>query len=302
MRIAPPGLSSLPRTVSPFPGETIDSYLTRLAHANRLDTRALRCYIAGRRDRVPPFPADRLATATGLPASTLIRAIPDLGFGYGPLDHNPPNESGYPQRKADDGPPCRLCVAARGITVPVRCWKRPENVICLRHRRWIGRASEDSQPDLSAQPVIIQAHKRHLRLVRRHGREATAFAFAVAERICQRWHGLGRHDVELRELMLAFHGPRWQEFAGGPTAAAAAYPQAVALARLLASPHWQATSARGRRAFCAEVRRTAAPGYIFPPPARPTDPLWTWIGERYLPNHARGHFGYHTWPALGATT
>jgi hypothetical protein len=55
-RIPPPVLSRLPRTVSPFPGETTDSYLTRLSHANRLDTQALRCYFAGRRDRTPPSP------------------------------------------------------------------------------------------------------------------------------------------------------------------------------------------------------------------------------------------------------
>jgi hypothetical protein len=161
-RIAPPVLSRLPRTVRPFAGETIDSYLARLAHANRVDATALRFYIAGRRNRFPPFPADRLATAAGFLASTLQRAIPDLSFGYGPLHHDRHNGAGFPEHKADDGPPCDLCVLARGITMPVHCWKHPEDVICLRHRRWTGPGSRTAQLDLSAQPDITQAHKRPL--------------------------------------------------------------------------------------------------------------------------------------------
>jgi hypothetical protein len=304
VRIAPAVLSRLPRTIRPLPGETTDSYLGRLAHANRLDARALRFYIAGRRDRTPPFPVDRLAIATGVPAGTLRLAIPDLGFGYGTLDQNPRNSCGYPQRKADDGPPCRRCVLARGITMPVRCWKHPEDVICLRHRRWTGLASEEAQLDLSAQPAIIRAHKRHLRLVRRHGRDDTAFSFAVAEGICRRWHELRRHDTEYRELMQVFHGSSWQESADGPTAAAAAYPQAVALTRLLASPYWQAVSEsrypEERHPFFAEVRRTVAPGYVWPPRGRAADPLNSWINDRYMPGiGGYGLFAYHTWPMPG---
>jgi hypothetical protein len=297
-RIPPPVLSRLPRAVRPFPGETTDSYLARLAHANRLDTRALRFYIAGRRNRTPPFPAGRLAIATGIPASTLKYAIPDLSFGYGPLHYNRHNAAGFPEHKADDGPPCGLCVLARGITMPVRCWKRPEDVICLRHRRWTGPGS-GAQPDLSAQPDIIQAHKRHLRLVRRFGRETVAFQFAVADHICRRWHELRRHDAAFGGRMLAFHGPGWQASPASPTVAAAIYPQAVALTRLLASPFWQALSAPGNpreELFVAELRRTVAPDYPWPQPFRSADPLETWISKHHLSGCSPGLFGYHSWP------
>ena len=202
----------------------------------------------------------------------------------------------------DDGPPCRLCVLARGITLPVRCWKHPEDVICLRHRRWTGPGSDDDcQPDLSSQPGILQAHRQHIRIVRRHGRDDTAFAFAVAEHICRWWHRLRQHDAGFYERMLAFHGPGWQPAPTSPTTAAAVYPQAVALTRLLAAPHWQAMSASRqagqREAFIAEVRRTVAPGYRWPQPRRPADPLETWIDERYISGYRPALFSFHTWAA-----
>jgi hypothetical protein len=302
-RVLPPVLRPLPRIVRPFAGETIASYLARVAHANRLDAEALRFYITGHRRRTPPFPAGRLAAVTGFPARTLRYALPDLGIGYGPLDDDHHNGAGLPQRKADDGPPCRLCVLARGITQPVRCWKRPENVICLRHRRWTGPGAGADQPDLSAQPDILQAHKRHLRLVRRFGRDNVAFDFAVADHICRRWHELRQHDAGFRDRMLIFHGPGWQASPASPTVAAAIYPQAVALTRLLVSPGWQALSSPARpdrqQRFIAEVRRTVAPGYLWPQPPRPADPLATWITERYLPGGFSPFlFRYHSWPVL----
>jgi hypothetical protein len=48
--------------------------------------------------------------------------------------------------------------------MPVRCWKRPEDVVCLRHRRWTGPGSGAGQPGLSA---ILQAHKRRPGLLRK---------------------------------------------------------------------------------------------------------------------------------------
>jgi TniQ len=302
-RILPPVLNRLPRTVKPFPAETTASYLARLAHANRLDAEALRHYITGRRHRTPPFPADRLAIVTGYPVRALRYAIPDLSFGYGPLDSDHYNNAGFPQHKTDDGPACNRCALARGITMPVRCWKRPENVICLRHRRWIGPGAETGQPGLSAQPAILQAHKRHLRLVRRFGRDQVATGFAVADHICRRWHEHRRHDAGFCDRMLAFHGPRWQAPPASPTVAAAIYPQAVALTRLLVSPYWQALSSghRGRQElFIAEVRRTVAPGYLWPQPYRPADPLGSWITEHHLPSGYRpALFRYHSWPLAG---
>jgi hypothetical protein len=302
-RILQPSLRPLPRTVKPFPAETTSSYLTRLAHANRLDPKALRFYITGHRLSISPFPVDKLAAVSGLPARTLRYAIPDLAIGYGPTHDDYPNATGFPQRKADDGPPCRLCVLARGITMPVRCWKRPEGVICQRHRLWIGPGAVTSQPDLSTHPDIL-AHKTHLRLVRRHGRDTVALDFAVADHICRRWHEHGQNDAAFRDRMLTFHGPGWQPSPASATTAAAIYPQAVALTRLLASPRWMtlASSAHPDQQglFADELRRTVAPGYPWPPATRPADPLGTWIYEHYMSGYSPYLFRYHSWPAIGA--
>jgi hypothetical protein len=163
-------------------------------------------------------------------------------------------------------------------------------------------ASDAYQPGLSGQPGIIQAHKRHLRLVRCFGREPVALAFAVADHISRLWHERGEHDATFRAYMLAFHGPDWQAAPASPTVAAAIYPQAVALTRLLASPHWQAMSAPGpgdgRGLFIAELRRTVAPRYRWPPPHRPPDPLGTWINQRCIPGYGP-LFNYHSWPNSG---
>ena len=46
--------------------------------------------------------------------------------------------------------------------------------------------------------------------------------------------------AEFSRRMRIFHGPGWLLPAAHPTIAAAAYPQVVALARLLISPYWRA--------------------------------------------------------------
>ncbi len=60
----------LPRTVTPFRGETVQSYLDRLAHANHLEPRGLRRYLADGPAICRPRP-DWLATASGQPVGIL---------------------------------------------------------------------------------------------------------------------------------------------------------------------------------------------------------------------------------------
>lgn len=272
-----PPLQPLPRQVKPFPRETLGSFISRLAQANRLDAKALRLYIVGHKGRGALFPAARLALATNLPESTLRHAIPDLIGGH-PAQGLP----SVTQRRRGDGPPCRRCALARGITGSVQCWKPPENVICLRHRRWIEGWSCENQPDLSAQPDILQAHKRHLRLVRRFGRDAVARAYTAAYEICLRWHDQFSYYEGFQQRMRIFHGPEGRALpATHPSIAAAIYPQAVELTTLLASPYWQSQAApgneAGQRRLAEEARRRAAPGYPWPQPGRPRDPLCQWI-------------------------
>lgn len=289
-------LRPLPRTVAPFRGETIASYLRRLAVINCSDHRALRIYIAGQARADFPFPPDRLAAAAGRGERALRLAIPDLSAGRkrGP---------GYPKtysHREDDGLACRLCAAAKGTTEPVRCWKQPENVICLRHRRWIGIGStaDTDQPDLTGHPDILQAHKRHLRLARRLGRDAVATGFAAADEICRRWAGRNFCNDGLARRLLDFNRGNRHVHTTAPTVAAAMYPEVVALTRLLASPFWQAQAqlgnTDGQQRFAAEVSRTVAPGYQWPQPARSGDPLYHWIIDRSP--HAPRLSSYRRWP------
>jgi hypothetical protein len=66
--------------------------------------------------------------------------------------------------------------------------------------------------------------------------------------------------------------------ADDPTLAAAAYPQVVALARLLISPYWRTLavgdSSAGQALFGQELRRTVAPSYQWPQPRGSRDPLY----------------------------
>jgi len=271
-----PLLSQLPRRVAPFPGEILSSYLRRLAHANCLDPEALRGHIAGRY-RQQSVPADRLAIAAGVPAATLEHALADLDggkvwiFRLGQIPIHP----------MTSGPACGLCAFARGATEPVWCRKHPEQVICLRHRRWIGTGAATAQPCLDGQPDILQAHKQHLRLVRRFGREQVMIGFAFADHICRQWHAQRQHDEGFRRRMRIFHGPDWEVPAADPTIAAAAYPQVVALARLLISPYWGSLAVSfyhiEHSLFAQEMQNTVAPGYQWPQPRFSKDPLHRWI-------------------------
>jgi hypothetical protein len=139
-------------------------------------------------------------------------------------------------------------------------------VICHHHLRWIGDGHDngDEQPDLRGQPDILAANRRHHRLIRRHGHDATATAFEQARYICHRWHHHDDHDEDLRRLLSLFHGPGWRVSTADPTVHAASYPQIVALTRLLVAPFWRAKAHQNWPEpveFLTELRRTVAPDY-----------------------------------------
>lgn len=83
--------------------------------------------------------------------------------------------------------------------------------------------------------------------------------------------------------MRIFHGSGWEVPAAHPTIAAAAYPQVVALARLLISPYWKSLASdfhdvrHPLSLFAREMRRTVAPGYDWPQPSFSKDPLHRWL-------------------------
>jgi hypothetical protein len=268
---------TLPRQVKPFHGEILLSYLGRLAHANRLDPQALRRYIAeGQRNGI--VPANRLAAVSGVAAVALEQAIVDLDGVPLARTYYYRTIAIHPQISAAA---CQMCAAARGITQPVICWKPAERVICLRHRRWTGSDKSGLQPSIDRQPDIVRAHRQHLRLVRRFGRDEVTMGFEVAAEICRQWRDQREHDEAFNERLAIFHGPDWQLSPANPTVAAAAYPQVVGLTRLITSPYWRslavAYTSRGPSLFQQEMRLTVAPAYRWPQPSFSKDPLHRWI-------------------------
>ena len=264
---------TLPRTVKPFPAEILSSYLNRVAYANRLDPTSLRRYIAEGQVN-GNVPVDRLAVVSGVSAIALEWAIADLDgsqlaktYYYG----------GIAVHRQVTGPACRLCAATRGITQQVMCRRPAERVICLWHRRWTGSGAGSIQPFLGRHPEIVEAHRQHLRLVRRFGRDEVTEGFEIAATICQRWRDQREHDEEFNKRLSIFHGADWRLSPADPTVAAAAYPQVVGLTRLITSLYWRALAVNERFLFQQEMRRTVAPTYQWPQPRFSKDPLRQWI-------------------------
>ena len=254
-------LRPLPRLAAPFRDETITSYLHRLAELNHIDPARLRSWLAGSDRKDAPVPLSRLAAVTGMPGRLLGYAMPQICTA-GEL-------SGLHVRDRPRARPgwaflaCRPCVACQ----PVTRWALHDNVVCCRHRRWISKDHE--QPDLTRQPEILHAHRRHRRLIRRHGRDPVMRAMRDAQHICIGWRLNGLRDPGFDHRMEIFCGPGWDDRDEWAPQAfdAATYPQSVALARLLASPYWRerilGTGWAGHDEFTAELRRTVAPDYTW---------------------------------------
>jgi len=150
----------LPVAVPPARHEILASYLARLARLHGLDPGELWHQVSSPRPGTRRRDADpgRLAAITGRPAEHLIGALPELhdpGPGWQAWRHQP--QPGCPRCDArhDGGPVTRLLPHHR--------------YVCTRHRYWIGppdagQAATPLGPELAG---IIQAQRRHVRLLRR---------------------------------------------------------------------------------------------------------------------------------------
>ncbi|MGI3224978.1 Helicase associated domain protein [Streptomyces sp. GTA36] len=143
----------------------------------------------------------------------------------------------------DWGPACPACTAARtGRTVPARRYLAPEQRVCPRHRYWLlslpGTGGLPVQ--LAGCPEVVEAHRRHRRLLRRN--QAAAQAFAIAQAVTGRWweQNWPRQEriwpLRLHAVRPAGTDPRWWKAAARDLVT---YPDTVALAGLLASTRAQ---------------------------------------------------------------
>lgn len=280
-------LRRLPVSVPPFPAEALDSYLARVAAGNHLPVDRLREHLRDPNHRPgtgPVLPA-RLAAAVGHPVEALRRTLPEL---------HDRTKSGwdYPGHLLDrfhdvPRPACGACAAARGITRPVNHWAPAHRTVCLRHQRWTGPTVRHltDQCHLAGVPEVLTAARRHRNLVRRHGHLRLTAAYRDAEGITLQWaqrREFGRHrDRRLDVLAPGQH----IVFLRDPVIHAAIYPDTVALASLLASPHWLTAAASPdggeRQRFLAEAaRRLDLPEYT---PYGFHEPLhhWARLDARY---------------------
>jgi hypothetical protein len=279
----------LPRTVTPFHNETVDSFLRRLATANHISILELMPYLAGA-PKKPPRP-EWVSIASGWPLTVLAQRTRGLVAEV--------------PRGTHSGTACRCCMARRGVFERVVIC-RPRHVnVCLRHQLWIGDTrSPDEQLDVTALPDVITAQRAHRRLVRRHGAEATDSAYGEARHIVRRWterHSWPEHRD--RRLKTGF-AHRYERLLMNSTEIDIAnYPEVIALTGILVSeywrrkvvphdderPSWAPNSAQQQ--FYAEVGRRLKIRYQ----VYSYDPLATWVDHirrSYLLQLA--HVGWQT--------
>jgi hypothetical protein len=253
---------ALPLTTGPVPDETLESYLRRLALANGLNYHSFLAYVKGSSKSKAPVPADRVIALSGQPARSMRYAILELCT---PQQLTAMNVAGRPRPGSSiRGDKCARCTAARCIYGPVKCWKLPEDVICLPHRRW---TTGLSQLDLTGHDDVIRAGMQHRKLIRQLGRTAVSSALAQSSAILSEWTERNRYRTRVDQRMKRFHGRQWKVDRENPTLLASYYIPAVALTRLLASPGWKALalSPAGNAEFVAGVRRTVEPRYAWDP-------------------------------------
>lgn len=270
----------LPRTVAPFQNETVHSFLYRLATANHISVLDLEAYLAEplqpRTHPATPRP-EWLSIASGWPTPLLTSRL------CWPTARHRTNKP---------IPACRSCMARRGVFQPVRIHRRPHVQVCLKHQLWIGGTGDDpdTQLDLSNLPEVIRAQRRHNRLARLHGTQATHTAHTDARHILARWTERGDwpHHRE-RRLDTYFGHPHWQVRVHSAEMHAANYPEIVALTAILVSDHWRSHATRLRswphttalngdpdhQRFYAEVSRHLQIEY------NPSsyDPLTNWVDK-----------------------
>lgn len=179
----------LPRPVAPVAGETLVSYLTRLAHANHLTVAEVLAVlpswfstkINNRDDRAQhhmlvPATAEALralAHLAGTKATSIAQALPAFGMTVAPSPSRP-------------AAACHRCLARRGIQQPVPVHLPTHDKVCTHHGIWLAN-TDQSQVDVSACPEIITAQHRANRLLRRYTPQQLALAYQTAVKAVPAW-------------------------------------------------------------------------------------------------------------------
>jgi len=305
----------LPFRVRPIRGETTMSYVFRLATANELIKPTTLLRSIGQPSNVQPHqfmlrdgfevelnaPAlQRLVLFAGIPLQRLRRCLPLPAFTGTADDHRAPRLAmvgAVSQTRSH----CTLCIARLPGSPPIKVHHRYATAICRRHRRWLGIPTAPGQFDLSNTPEIINANRRHDRLLRpQEPQHWTQIGLQAAEGVTTSW-------------LRMFHLPSQPRLAGGwkqrstrlasttgrePPEQLVVLPETVVLAEIFCDPHWRreiATAGRyGHRRFYLHVaHRLGLPSGFATRIHVPGDPLRNWVNQ-----HQAQHRAAHTaaWP------
>ena len=211
---------------APVTGETLASFLGRLAAVNRTRPDTLLEILPSwfrikirwhddrwQHDQLAPWAGDaaaRLAVISGSTSAAIHNALPAFGGSRG--------------RPARAVTACRLCMAARRIRQPVPVHLPAHRQVCLRHGIWLPGPGAQ-QFSVSGCPDILAAEHQARRLLRRYTVEQLIYGTvqAPAEQAGPAW--------KRRMAALIQSNPR-PVTESGPQALflAAAYPEAIAAA------------------------------------------------------------------------
>ncbi|MFD7004240.1 helicase associated domain-containing protein [Streptomyces mirabilis] len=246
--------------VAPLQGELTLSFLNRLAARYHLTTRDLLAAVTdvgGLQNLTGMLYPDseihlnaqaraRVAMLCRVPPRVLERALPAWRreepcgkYGADPVGRLMRGEEAV----AAWGPACPACAAARtGRRVPARRYLAPEERVCARHWYWLLYLPHTSglPVPLGRCPEVIEAHRRHIQLLRRM--PAGAQAFDVARAVTgawweQPWPGEERlWPARLEATRPDGADPNWWKVAARDLIT---YPETVAVAWVLASRRWQ---------------------------------------------------------------
>lgn len=289
-------LRPLPRRVRPFPDETLASYLRRVERANVLTHGAVKrlALVSGAERR------SALGQLTGVSASTLVRAIPEL--------RSPSDLDAYPElcgrvtTRARRRTPCTLCAASYDRTGAISIWARHQDLVCFHHQRWLGpNEGYTTQFWIGDEPAVLEAGHRHHKAVRIHGQRRVSSLFGDALGIVERWFRWRIDLPDPQQLHARLH-QRHPDKRSADIWAAAYYPSTVALLRImLAAQHGQRHRPPPPEVVELARERVATDvtsGYV---PSGGFDPFLHWIDtpvadcDESAPRELFGHAPRQTW-------
>ncbi|CAM5350524.1 MULTISPECIES: TniQ family protein [Streptomyces griseus group] len=196
--------------VRPWGGESLPSYVARLAHANHTPHTALWRHIgvpfrAGASSATLPWEATlnhpavaRLVVMSGIPIERLRKALPALSWATQESSALPTDVPTVWLRQAHspNATICRQCTLRRGVSAAVRAHLALPDIVCHRHHIW-----QSPEPwDVAAVPEIERAQRSLRKLRKVHGNHIMACCVRDARWIISGWIPIPSREPKFEDL------------------------------------------------------------------------------------------------------